>query len=88
MDLPTLQAVLRDAVTGLILEHWELHDYDVGERTVTSQLFRYMSEHHKVPPHLRVDHEYNRHEVATKTIRSRIGDDYLDPLESGAFTRT
>lgn len=78
MDLSTLAIVVRDAVRRIILEQWDLHAYDVGERTVTSQLFRYMTEHNAVPGYLRVDHEYNRHEGATKTVRSLIWDDDLD----------
>lgn len=72
MDLPTVKTVVRDALEVMILEQWELHEYDVGERAVTSQLFRYMSQHDALPHQLRVDHEYNRHEGATKTIRSQI----------------
>jgi hypothetical protein len=79
MDLPTLQLIVEGAVERLIVDQWELHFYDVGERTITSQLFRYMSEHGRIPSELRVDHEYNRHEGATKTIRSRVADDELDP---------
>ena len=79
MDFPTLQMIVAEAVERLIVDQWELHFYDVGERTVTSQLFRYMSEHSQIPSELRVDHEYNRHEGATKTIRSRVADEDLDP---------
>lgn len=79
MDLLALQATLRDAIKLVILEHWELSEYEVGERTITSQLFRYMSEHDAIPGHLRVDHEYNRHEGATKTIRSQMENVDLDP---------
>ncbi|HUP17554.1 MAG TPA: hypothetical protein VM848_16085 [Acidimicrobiia bacterium] len=79
MDFPTLQTVVHDAVALLLLEQWELHHFSVGERTITSQLLRYMCGHAEIPAHLRVDHEYNRHEGATKRIRWQIGDEGLDP---------
>lgn len=78
MDLSTLKTVVQEAVQRIVLEHWELHLYDVGERTVTSHLFRYMAEHSAVPPHIRVDYEYNRHEGATKAIRSAMINEELD----------
>ncbi|MFV1989739.1 MAG: hypothetical protein ACC652_03230, partial [Acidimicrobiales bacterium] len=61
---------LRDAVCSMILNQWELAALDVGERTVTSHLFRHMAVRFD-DSGFDVDHEYNRRRDRPKTVDRR-----------------
>lgn len=78
VNLELLVTVLRDAVRRMVLDDWDLAEVGVGERTITSHLFRRVAEDERIPTDFRVDHEYNRHGGATKRIRSRLPGEELD----------
>lgn len=65
---------LRHALQSLILDQWELAVLDVGERTVTSHLFRYLADELEGMD-FDVDHEYNRRYDLTKSLAFEHGDD-------------
>ena len=44
MDQAEIAARIREAIRSLILDQWELAALDVGERTVTSHLFRHLAD--------------------------------------------
>lgn len=74
-----LEDILKTAISRLMLEEWELATLGVGERTVTSHLFAMLTSEPRFGGSLSFDHEYNRHEGATKTIKNRFYGDELDP---------
>jgi len=66
-----VEALTRRALRRLIVEQWALAGLDVGERTITSHLFRYMATDRALPASLSVDHEYNRR--GDQGLAKRIG---------------
>ena len=58
---------IRAAIRSLILDQWELAALDVGERTVTSHLFRHLADQFEGTG-FDVDHEYNRRYDLTKSL--------------------
>jgi len=66
-----VEALARRAIRKLIVEQWILAGLDVGERTITSHLFKYMAIDRKLPPWLDVDHEYNK--SGDQGLAKRIG---------------
>lgn len=60
MDRETAERVMRDALIQLLVEDHDLCTSGANERSVTSQIFRYIAGHPQLPPGVNVDHEYNR----------------------------
>ena len=74
MDEGEIAARIRAAIRSLILDQWELAALDVGERTVTSHLFRHLADQFHGTG-FDVDHEYNRRCDLTKLLTFRRGDE-------------
>ena len=74
MDEGEIATRIRAAIRSLILDQWELAALDVGERTVTSHLFRHLADQFEGTG-FDVDHEYNRRYDLTKSLTFRTGDE-------------
>lgn len=74
MDYEEVEPLLTDSIRQLIVHQWQLAELDVGERSVSSHLFRYIADVF-VNTAYHVDHEYNRQGSLTKHLSYGTGDD-------------
>lgn len=77
MDGSQLRGLVTDSLSDLIEHEWTLAMTGIGERSITSQLFRFMAARFQ-GTEWDVDHEYNRNIDLSKAISFSHSDDTGD----------